>query len=62
MQQLAVEIGVQSTIDLEMEEGWNEVRLWLETGSFRPADFDPSTGDYRQLSFAVTPIDIILLH
>ncbi|MBX2997416.1 MAG: hypothetical protein KF893_02810 [Caldilineaceae bacterium] len=62
MQQLIVEIGIQSVINLKISKGWNEVKLSLDAGNFRPADFDPSTGDYRQLSFALMPIDVMLTH
>lgn len=44
---------------LTLHEGWNRVVLWLEAGSFRPSELAPGTGDDRQLSFALTGIDIV---
>ena len=61
MQQLTVGIGIQSVIELKIKKGWGEVKLSLDEGNFRPADFDPSTGDYRQLSFALMPVDVMLV-
>lgn len=61
IQQMSVEIGKQSVIELKMMKGWNGVKLSLDEGNFRPADYDPSTGDYRQLSFALMPVDVMLV-
>jgi hypothetical protein len=54
----AVTVGQPLAIPLRLEPGWNEVTLALAAGNFRPLDVQPDTGDGRQLSFALTGIDI----
>jgi hypothetical protein len=56
---IPVEAGVPFAYPLDLQRGWNEVRLELEAGNFRPVDLDPATGDTRSLSFSLGPIDLV---
>lgn len=56
----ALRVGQPFSFQASLEPGWNIVTLDLAAGNVRPIDLDPSTGDPRELSFALSPIDILL--
>jgi hypothetical protein len=56
--EVAVQVGQPFTVEAELASGWNTVTLALAAGNYRPADVDPGSGDERELSFALAPIDI----
>ena len=58
IQQKSVAIGQPTMLELELAEGWNVVSLSLDSGNFRPADYDVASSDLRWLSFALSPIHI----
>jgi hypothetical protein len=45
-------------VPLLLQPGWNDVKLALAAGSFRPIDVQPETGDSRVLSFALEGLNI----
>lgn len=55
---VAIEIGRPFSYTLGLRPGWNDLRLELEAGNFRPVDRDPATGDTRTLSFALDTIHL----
>ncbi len=55
---MPVQVGTSFSFDFDLRPGWHTVDLQLQAGNFRPVDFDPATGDVRDLSFALEPIRI----
>lgn len=58
-QSLLVQVGQPLRLTAELGLGWNVLALELEAGNFRPADLNPASGDTRELSFALGPINIV---
>jgi hypothetical protein len=56
---LVLRAGQPGGTQLTLHRGWNRVLLWLEAGSFRLSDLEPDSADARELSFAVTGIDVV---
>ncbi|MGD8397816.1 MAG: hypothetical protein PVG11_03085 [Anaerolineae bacterium] len=54
----AVEIDQPATVEVQVDPGWNRITLVLESENFQPADRQPGNGDQRQLSFALTRLEI----
>lgn len=44
---------------LPLQRGWNKFVFSLEEGNFRPNELQPTSGDRRQLSFALAPINLV---
>ncbi len=57
-QSVSARIGQPLELMAELDAGWNVFALELEAGNFRPADLDAASGDTRELSFALGPINI----
>ena len=49
-------VGSASQVQLKLLPGWNKVQLALAAGNFQPIVFEPSSGDARQLSFALADL------
>jgi hypothetical protein len=48
-------------IEVELQKGWNSITFDLMAGNFRPCDINVDNGDSRQLSFAFSSINILLV-
>ena len=55
---LSVRIEEPFVIETELQAGWNVIAIELEAGNFSPADMNSSSGDKRQLSFALGKVNI----
>ncbi len=53
-----IQVGQPFTVETELASGWNTVTLALAAGNYRPVEVDPASGDGRELSFALAPINI----
>lgn len=49
-------VGSASQVQLKVLPRWNKVQLALAAGNFQPIVFEPSSGDARQLSFALADL------
>lgn len=45
-------------VDIPLQCGWNRIKFMLANGNFQPALVDATSGDFRELSFAITRLDI----
>ncbi len=50
--------GERFAVETDLKQGWNVLIIESEAGNFRPVDFEPATGDMRELGFALGPIDL----
>jgi hypothetical protein len=58
-QRALVRAGQPIRADVDLQPGWNSVKLVLEAGNFQASQLFPGSGDQRRLSFKLEQLDIL---